>query len=59
MPADPPRPVVFPCPTCKRFVSVDPADRKIVRPAGKRGELLVVRIKCPVCKQQIVRSLVK
>ena len=59
MPADPPKPVVFPCPSCTRFVTVDPADDKVVRPAGEHGELLLVQVECPVCNRPIVRSLIR
>jgi hypothetical protein len=57
---DPSIPIVFPCPTCKRFVSVDLTDRKTVRPVGPRkGDPIIVRTECPICRRVILQTVLR
>jgi len=57
--ADLPTPIVFPCPNCKRFVTIDPTDSVVVRQTGGDRRLLRVRVTCPACGRLIVRSLIR
>jgi len=50
-------PIVFPCPSCHRFVTVDPSDRNSVRPLSARpGDPVIIHAECPVCRRDILRT---